>query len=125
MNRHEQREKAMIAVYQYLLVSRDIEELIADTFNTEENEPDEYFIRIVHQSVENKDRYEKYINNVLKGWTFERLGCIEKAILLNGCSEFDLKQLQAAVIIDEYVTIAKEYCDEEAFKLINRVLDII
>ena len=125
MNRHEQREKAMIAVYQYLLVSRDIEELIADTFNTEENEPDEYFIRIVHQSVENKERYEQYINNVLKGWTFERLGCIEKAILLNGCSEFDLKQLQAAVIIDEYVTIAKEYCDEEAFKLINRVLDII
>ena len=125
MNRHEQRVKAMITVYQYLLVNRDINTLITDTFNTEEAEPDEYFIKVVHQSVDNKERYEQYINNVLKGWTFERLGCIEQAILLNGCSEFDLKQLQAAVIIDEYVEIAKAYCDEEAFKLINRVLDII
>jgi N utilization substance protein B len=32
MNRHELREKAMITVYQYLLVERDIDELLEDTF---------------------------------------------------------------------------------------------
>ena len=36
-----------------------------------------------------------------------------------------MKQTQAAVIIDEYVELAKKFCDEDAYRLINRVLDII
>ncbi len=125
MNRHEQREKAMIAVYQYLLVERDIDELIQDVFGEELSEADPYFIEVIHQSVNNVDRYHQYIDRVLKGWTFDRLGTIEKAILLNGCSEFDLKKIEAAVIIDESVQLAKKYCDSDSYKLINSVLDII
>lgn len=66
MNRHELREKAMITVYQYLLVERDIDELIEDTFAMPKNEIDPYFIEIIHQSIENEDRYHAYIDNVLK-----------------------------------------------------------
>jgi N utilization substance protein B len=62
---------------------------------------------------------------VLEGWSFDRLGCIEQAILLNGCAEFDLKQVEAAVIIDEYVRLAKKYCDSDSYRLINGVLDRI
>ena len=32
MKRSKEREKAMIAVYQYLLVNRDVNQLIEDTF---------------------------------------------------------------------------------------------
>lgn len=56
---------------------------------------------------------------------FDRLGRIEQAILLNGCSEFDLKKTEAAVIIDESVQLAKKYCDADTYKLINSVLDVI
>ncbi|MCH3961066.1 MAG: transcription antitermination factor NusB [Solobacterium sp.] len=125
MNRHELREKAMITVYQYLLVERDIDELIEDTFAMPKNEIDPYFIEIIHQSIENEDRYHAYIDNVLKDWKFDRLGRIEQAILLNGCSEFDLKKTEAAVIIDESVQLAKKYCDADTYKLINSVLDVI
>jgi N utilization substance protein B len=125
MNRHELREKAMITVYQYLLVERDIDELIEDTFAMPKNEIDPYFIEIIHQSIENEDRYHAYIDNVLKDWEFDRLGRIEQAILLNGCSEFDLKKTEAAVIIDESVQLAKKYCDADTYKLINSVLDVI
>lgn len=125
MNRHEERKKAMITVYQYLLAERDIDELIENTFEMKTDEVDPYFIDVIRTSVKNRERYASYIDDVLTDWKFERLGMIEKAILLNGCAEFDLKQNSAAVIIDESVELAKEFCDEEAYKLINRVLDII
>lgn len=125
MNRHEERKKAMITVYQYLLTDRDLDELITNTFEMDLDKIDPYFLDVIRTSVKNKERYASYIDEVLTDWKFERLGMIEKAILLNGCAEFDLKQNSAAVIIDESVEMAKEYCDEDAYKLINRVLDII
>ena len=126
MKRHEQRERAMITVYQYLLVNRDLNELIENEYEMKPEEIDPYFLQVIHTAVENEKRYSGYIGQVLKeGWSYERLGYIERAILLNGCAEFDLKQIGAAVIIDEAVEMAKKYCDEETYRLINSVLDII
>lgn len=116
----------MITVYQYLLVERNIDELIEDTFETTVDQIDPYFIKVIHSSVDNQERYSAYIDKVLvDGWHYERLGKIEQAILLNGCSEFDLKETEAAVIIDESVELAKKYCDADTYKLINSVLDVI
>ena len=125
MDRHTLREKAMITVYQYLLVKRDIDELIENEYGISPQEVDSYFTDIIRTSVANVERYSGYINQVLEGWTFDRLGYIEQAILLNGCAEFDLKQIEAPVIIDESIEMAKKYCDEDTYKLINSVLDII
>ncbi len=125
MNRHELREKAMITVYQYLLVRRNVDELMEDEFNMPVDQIDPYFVDIINNTVSHEEEYAGYINRVLEGWSYERLGYIEKAILLNGCSEFALKQNAASVIIDESVEMAKKYCDEDTYKLINSVLDII
>lgn len=126
MNRSELREKAMIAVYQYILVSRDTKELIEDAFEKSIDDIPVYFVNIVRTAIKNQDRYKEYINQVIKkGWTYDRLGAIEKAILINGCAEFDLKEVEAAVIINESIELAKKYCDEDTYKLINRILDVI
>ncbi|HAE16930.1 MAG TPA: transcription antitermination factor NusB [Erysipelotrichaceae bacterium] len=125
MKRHENREKAVICIYQYLMMERDIDELIADNFTEEEQADDPYMIQVVHTAKDNIERYAGYIDQVLDGWTYERLGYIEKAIILCGCSEFDQKQIEAAVIIDEYVRLAKKFCDSDSYKLINGVLDRI
>ncbi len=123
MTRHSNREKALFATYQNQIMARSAEELIRDNFPEEDR--DEYIISVVRQAIEHTDRYRSYINEVLEGWSFDRLGYIEQAILLNGCAEFDLKQELAAVIIDEYVRLAKKYCDGDSYKLINGVLDRI
>jgi N utilization substance protein B len=125
MNRHEQREKAMITVYQYLLAKRDIHELMEDTYGCRVDEIDPYFVKVIETATANEERYASYINEVLKGWKYDRLGMIERAILLDGCAEFDLKENTENVIIDESVQMAKKYCEPDAYKLINRVLDII
>lgn len=126
MNRSELREKAMITVYQYLLVKRDTKQLIEDVFEMEQKDIPEYFVKVIHTAIDNEEKYKGYINEVIKkGWSYDRLGAIEKAILINGCAEFDLKEVEAAVIINESVELAKKYCDEDTYKLINRILDVI
>lgn len=126
MKRSKQRENAMITVYQYLLVNRDIDTLLEDAFECKVDDIDPYFVSVVRSSILNLDKYKEYINQVIKkGWTFDRLGTIEQAILLNGCSEFEIKQIDSAIIIDESVELAKKYCDEDTYKLINRILDVI
>lgn len=121
MNRHTIREKSMICIYQYLLCDKDIEESIIDVFET--SNIDDFANLLIYESIKNKDRYIEYINQVMKDYTFDRLGYIEKAILLLGCSEFDNKTALASIIIDEYIILTKEYCDTDAYKLINSVLD--
>lgn len=122
MNRHELREQAMITLYQYLLFERDIDELIADNF---QEKKDIYFVSCIKNAIVKTDEYAGYINQVMKDWRFDRLGFVEQAILLLGCSEFAQKEVAAAIIIDEYVRLAKKYCDSDSYKLINSVLDII
>ena len=126
MNRSELREKAMITVYQYLLVKRDTKQLIEDAFEMGQKDIPEYFVKVIHTAIDNEEKYKGHINEVIKkGWSYDRLGAIEKAILINGCAEFDLKEVEAAVIINESVEISKKYCDEDTYKLINRILDVI
>jgi N utilization substance protein B len=124
MTRHSNREKAMYVTYQNQIKNRPVNELIHDNF-TEEEETDEYILQVIRQAIENTERYHGYIDEVLEGWTFDRLGYIEQALLLNGCAEFDLKQESMQVIIDEYVRLAKKFCDGDSYKLINGVLDKI
>jgi N utilization substance protein B len=121
MNRHKIRENSMICVYQNLLTGKDINKCIEETFAT--NEIDDFAKILVFGSLENKERYIGYINQVMEDYTFNRLGYIEQAILLMGCSEFDNQTAYASVIIDEAIILAKRYCDKDAYKLINSVLD--
>ena len=44
-------------------------------------------------------------------------------ILLMAACELDLETAPKAIVIDEAVTLAKKYCDDETYRLINGVLD--
>ncbi len=125
MNRTLNREHAMTAVYQNLILSRDDEELLQDNFSEEERADDPYMVQVVKQAIRHTNRYHGYIDRVLDDWSFERLGYVEQSILLCGCAEFDLKQVEAPVIVNEYVNLAKKFCEPDSYKLINGVLDRI
>ena len=72
MNRHKIRENSMICVYQNLLTGKDINKCIEETFAT--NEIDDFAKILVFGSLENKERYIGYINQVMEDYTFNRLG---------------------------------------------------
>ena len=125
MNRRQYRENTMITLYQYAILPRDIDVLIEDQFNMPKDEIDPYFYDVLTNAIEHYEDYKESIEKVLSGWSFDRLGVVEQNLLILACSEMALKQTEKAVIIDESIRLSKKYCDEEAYKIINKVLDTV
>lgn len=123
LNRHDTREKIVFALYQHLLLSKDINECFNDNF--EEINSDEFAESIKQDLIDNKDNYIYEIGQYLVKWTFDRLNLVEQAILLEATSEIKLGLNENAVTIDEAIILTKKYCDDESYKYINGVLDNI
>ena len=123
MNRHQMRELAMTCLYQSFLLKKDIKQIVFE--NTKEaNKIDPFLYAITIDACPNLPYYKKHINEVLReDWTFDRLGYVEQAILVMAASEIDFETAQKAIVIDEAITLAKKYCDDDTYKLINGVLD--
>ena len=121
MTRHTLREMAMTCLYQYFLLHKDIREIVYDNSG---NSIDPFLYTVTIDAVANEKYYIAKINDTLTDdWEFDRLGAVEKAILFMAAAELDFETAQKAIIIDEAVTLAKKYCDEETYKLMNGVLD--
>ena len=59
------------------------------------------------------------------GWTADRLGAIERNIFRIAIHELDEGEIPASAVIDEAVTLAKQYSTREAGRLVNGILDRI
>ena len=107
MNRHEQRVIAMQSVYQHLLLGKDIRKCVFDVMKGS-NDIDGYLYSLTMGTIENKEAFEQKINELLRDdWDFDRLSMLEQAILLISFQEI----------------LAKKYCDDNSYKLLNGVLD--
>ena len=121
------REKATIGVYQNLLVESSLEDIL--TFLNEEktltkSEETMAFSRwLVETTLQNKESYKTLIEkNLKKGWKFERLSMMEKAILMIAACELLESDLPKTIVINEAVLNAKKFCDDDSYKFINGVL---
>lgn len=121
------REKATIGVYQNLLVESSLEDIIVflneDKTLTDSHESMEFSQWLVETTLNNKLAYQDVIGKHLKkGWSFERLSVMERAILLIATCELLESELPKTIVINEAVLNAKKFCDDDAFKFINGVL---
>ena len=122
LNRHETREKIVFALYQHLLLKKNIDNCFLNNF---EDATDDFVENIKSDIIVNKEVYIEEISGLLKDWEFDRLNLVEQAILLETVSELKLGLNDKAVVIDEAVILCKTHCDEESYKYINGVLDNI
>ena len=110
----------MIALYQHELLGVDIFTYLLD----EEVDLEDEFVKAISTVIlDSEDLLIEELNSKLNDWTFDRLGKVERAILLMGTAEIRSKVNDKAVAINEAVNLAKEYCDDESYKLINATLD--
>ena len=110
----------MVALYQHVLLGVDIFSYLSE----EKVElADEFVLSISEEIFRNEKKLISELNDKLNDWTFDRLGKIEAAILLLGAAEIKSKVNDKALAINEAVNLAKEYCDEDSYKLINATLD--
>ena len=122
MTRHEQREELMKALYRYLLLNMELADVL-DDIQTEDADVNTYYYDVCEVLLDKEEEFVTFIDENVKDWDYDRLGFVERAILLLALSEYKGLHYDKAIVINEAVNLAKSYCDEDTYKLINGVLD--
>lgn len=89
------------------------------------NTQQSFALDLLHGVCEKEDYITQVMNVFLKTWDIERLGVIEKNILKLGIYEILQTNTQKAVIINEAIELTKSFSVQDAFRLVNGVLDSV
>ena len=83
----------------------------------------EYVKEIVYGVLTYKNEIDELADKYLDGWTIDRLGNTDIAILRMGIFELLYTDTPDVVAINEAIELAKQYSDDSVRKMINGVLD--
>ena len=124
MKRRDQRISVMTCIYQYLLTEKPLDDIFDDNLDIDDKKSISFIVNSTVNTINNiPELTEEIKKHLTANWDFDRLGFIEQAILLMSAEELLHQDTDRAVVINEAVEIAKIYCDDDAPKLINGVLD--
>jgi N utilization substance protein B len=120
VSRREARRSALTMLYQW-----DVTEQAPG--NLYEGEIDTYARGVTDGVVREAAALDRRITDAAEesGWTADRLGAVERNILRIAIYELDVGEIPASAVIDEAVTLAKQYSTREAGRLVNGILDRI
>ena len=125
MTRREIREEIFKLLFEYELIDNNIDKRINDIINEENLKKDEEidFLRsYVTEIIENQNILVERIREVLDGWTYERLGTIEKVLLKISFYEITIKDIGYEIAINEVLEIAKKYSYNDTKDFLNGIL---
>lgn len=123
-NRSELREKCMTILYQTVVydknkITYNLDDLIHEVMDVD----NEFVKEIVYGVTTYKNELDEVANKYLNGWTIDRLGNTDIAILRIGIFELLYTKTPPIVAINEAVELSKKYSDDSVRKMINGVLD--
>ena len=72
--------------------------------------------------VENYDNIKDTIKKNTQNWAYERIGVIERTLLIEATYEILVKKTPIEVIANEIVELAKEYGNEKSYEFVNGIL---
>jgi N utilization substance protein B len=121
--RRSARRQAVVVLYQQDLLRLGTEEALA---RSAETALDDYAVRLVRGVGQHRDEIDEVLGKNVAGWSLQRLGVLERAILRLATYEL-LREpdVPSAVVIDEAVESAKRFCSDEAGSLVNGVLGAV
>ena len=125
MTRRGIREEIFKLLFEYELIDNNIDKRINDVINEENFKKDEEidFLRsYVTEIIENQNILIEKIREVLDGWTYERLGTIEKVLLKISFYEITIKDIGYEIAINEVLEIAKKYSYNDTKDFLNGIL---
>ena len=122
------REKAVIAVYQYLLTECTTEEIetYLNAYYAPRMDEEEVALckELILKVLDNQYEFKETITQRLKkGWTLDRLSLMNQSILL--VSLQNMTDTPKEIVINEAIELSKKYCDKDDYKFINGVLSTI
>ena len=87
------------------------------------NENQLEFIRnSINGIAENYEDIKDIIKKNTKNWAYERIGIVERALLIVATYEILFKNTPIEVIANEIVELAKEYGNEKSYEFVNGIL---
>ena len=124
MNRSELRKIIMTILYQLNVydknkMSYQVEDVIKGVLDID----NEFVKEVVYGVITYKNEIDALANQYLTGWTLDRLGNTDQAILRMGIYELIYTSTPEIVAINEAIELAKVYSDDDVRKMINGVLD--
>ena len=123
-NRSELRKKIMTILYQINVYKSNKMEYNVDDILKEVLEIDNEFVKeVVYGVITYQNDINNLANKYLDGWTIDRLGNPDKAILQMAIYELMYTETPDIVCINEAIELAKTYSDDDVRKMINAVLD--
>ncbi|NLL44553.1 MAG: transcription antitermination factor NusB [Mollicutes bacterium] len=127
LNRSKLRKIIMTILYQINVYDKNkIKYEVNDVIKSVLEIDNEFVKEVVYGIVTYKNEIDKLANKYIKkGWTIDRLGHTDQAILRIGIYELMYTDTPDIVAINEAIELAKLYSDEEVRKMINSILDKI
>lgn len=121
------RDYAIQMLYSSIVAENTIEETLSSfrlEYADETNDVLDFADKLFKTAYHNKEKDEAIISQLInKNWTIDRIGTIERCILRLGISELFEGDAPYYAVIDDYVTLAKNYGDEKSASFINGVLE--
>ena len=106
--------------------SQEAESEIASEKPTLDEEGAAFSRMLIAGTIENISEIDEKIKQHLTNWDFERVNKVTVAILrMSVYSLMFTKDVDASIVIDEAIDIAKNYGPDDSYKFVNAILDNI
>lgn len=123
--RRQIREKVLQVLYAQELSKDPVEKVMADLMqDIEEKESYKFAEKLIHYSIDNKDRFDKLIKSTVDNWDIERIALLDFIIIKMCLSEFFyFEEIPPKVSINEAIDLAKDFSTKNSGKFVNGILD--
>ena len=125
MTRRKIREEIFKLLFEHELIDNDIQKRIEEVVEEEKitKEDQINFLKsYVTEIIENEEILVEKIKNTLDGWTYKRLGTIEKVLLKISFYEILIKKVGFEIAINEVLELAKKYSYNDTKDFLNGIL---
>jgi N utilization substance protein B len=123
--RRQIREKVLQVLYAHELSKDPIEKIKSDLMHDIGDKESYVFAeKLIHLSIDNRDRYDELIKSTVDNWDIERIALIDFIIIKMCLSEFFyFEEIPPKVSINEAIDLAKDYSTRNSGKFVNGILD--
>lgn len=128
MGRRLARELALKVLYRYEEGDTDLQGAMKSVLETKvyDKKDKDFSKMLIERTVENIEKIDKKIINVLQNWEYDRISVVDKVILRMGaCELIYFDDIPSQISINEAIEIGKKYGGSESGRFINGVLDAI
>ena len=125
MTRREIREEIFKLLFERELIDNNIEKRIEEVIEEENITKDdqiEFLRNYTKNIIENEEFLVKKIKETLEGWTYERLGTLEKVLLKFSFYEIIVEKIGHEIAINEILEISKKYAYDDTKDFLNGIL---